>query len=385
MATITLRVGRTNPLTNQEIDDNFTNLNTDIGTRLLTSNFTGANILSKLLDVDIDASNLNASTLQGAAPDTANTANTIVERDASGNFLAGTITATFSGNLTGNVTGNVSGTVTNGVVTSGSYSNPTWITSLAGSKVTSIPNSSLTNNSISINGTSVALGGTIDMRSTANTFTADQTFRDASFFITNTTTTSKVVKFEVGSVVGTRTLTIPNSSGTIATEAYVTSATVSSANNLSGGRCLLQDGTVLLPALAFNSDQDTGLYWGGSGSIFFTANGTKSGQIVAGGDLTMVGNVTAYSDARLKENVVTVEDALSKVSKLRGVFYNKIADESKTRKLGVIAQEIQPILPEVVIADSDGILSVDYGNIVGLLIEAIKELQTEVQALKEAK
>ncbi len=75
-----------------------------------------------------------------------NTANSVVYRDGSGNFSAGTITATFSGNLTGNVTGNVSGssgsctgnaaTVTNGVYTSGSYANPSWITSLAYSKVT---------------------------------------------------------------------------------------------------------------------------------------------------------------------------------------------------------------------------------------------------------
>lgn len=86
-----------------------------------------------------------------------NVNSTVVLRDGSGNFAAGTITA----NLVGNVTGNVTGTVTNGVVTSGSYSNPSWITSLAGSKVTSIPNSSLQNSSITINGTPVSLGGSV--------------------------------------------------------------------------------------------------------------------------------------------------------------------------------------------------------------------------------
>jgi hypothetical protein len=83
----------------------------------------------------------------------ANTPSTPVARDASGNFSAGTITA----NIVGNVAGNAS-TVTNGVVTSGSYSNPSWLTSLAGSKVTSIPNSSLANSTITINGSSIALG-----------------------------------------------------------------------------------------------------------------------------------------------------------------------------------------------------------------------------------
>ena len=89
----------------------------------------------------------------------ANTPSTPVSRDASGNFTAGVITATLNGNAAGNA-----GTVTNGVYTTGSYSNPAWITALAGSKVTSIPNSSLVNSSITINGTTVSLGGsaTID-------------------------------------------------------------------------------------------------------------------------------------------------------------------------------------------------------------------------------
>jgi hypothetical protein len=65
---------------------------------------------------------------------------------------------TFSQTITGSITGNA-GTVTNGVYTSGSYSDPVWLTSLAGSKVTSIPNSSLQNSSITINSSPVALGG----------------------------------------------------------------------------------------------------------------------------------------------------------------------------------------------------------------------------------
>lgn len=87
-----------------------------------------------------------------------NTPSTPVARDGSGNFTAGVITATLNGNVTGNAS-----TVTNGVYTSGSYSNPTWITALAGSKVTSIPNSSLVNSSITINGSAVSLGGSISL------------------------------------------------------------------------------------------------------------------------------------------------------------------------------------------------------------------------------
>lgn len=91
-----------------------------------------------------------------------NTANKVVARDSSGNFSAGTITANLSGNVTGNLNGNAA-TVTNGVYTSQSYSNPSWITALAGSKVTSIPNSSLQNSSITINGSSVSLGSSVNL------------------------------------------------------------------------------------------------------------------------------------------------------------------------------------------------------------------------------
>ena len=94
------------------------------------------------------------------------------------------------------------------------------------------------------------------------------------------------------------------------------------------------------------------------------------------------GDVVSASDARLKENVETVENGLDLVSKLRGVWYNKIDDENKTRKVGVIAQETEEVLPEVVQTLEDGTKSVDYGKMVGVLIEAIKDLNKEVKELK---
>ena len=98
------------------------------------------------------------------------------------------------------------------------------------------------------------------------------------------------------------------------------------------------------------------------------------------GAIYSTGDICAYSDARKKENIVTVENALDKVLKLRGVNYNMIDDETKTRKIGVIAQETEPILPEVVTyaADVDE-YSVMYGNMSGLFIEAFKEQQTEIK------
>jgi len=131
MATILLRLGATgatgvknSPLTNAEIDTNFSNLNTDIGTRLLSSDYTAADVLTKIKTVDGSGSGLDADLLDGLNAVSGATGASIVSRDASGNFSAGTITATFTGNVTGNtngvhtgaVTGNVTGN-TNGVHT----------------------------------------------------------------------------------------------------------------------------------------------------------------------------------------------------------------------------------------------------------------------------
>ena len=84
------------------------------------------------------------------------------------------------------------------------------------------------------------------------------------------------------------------------------------------------------------------------------------------------------SDERLKSNILTVTDGLSKVVSSRGVTF----DKDGTNQYGVIAQEIQKVLPEVVSEDNNGYLSVNYNGIVGVLIEAIKELKDEVDDLK---
>ena len=98
------------------------------------------------------------------------------------------------------------------------------------------------------------------------------------------------------------------------------------------------------------------------------------------GNLTASGTVTANSDERLKENVETIEDALEKVKQLRGVEY----DHKKTGDhcLGVIAQEVEKIVPDVVYEDALGVKSVAYMNMVALLIEVVKDQQKQIDELK---
>ena len=92
--------------------------------------------------------------------------------------------------------------------------------------------------------------------------------------------------------------------------------------------------------------------------------------------MTSSNNVTAYSDIRLKKDIKTIDNALDKVSQMRGVTFTKDGENGS----GVIAQELEKIAPELV---QDGeYKSVAYGNTVGYLIEAIKELKNEVEELK---
>jgi len=125
-------------------------------------------------------------------------------------------------------------------------------------------------------------------------------------------------------------------------------------------------------------------FWNNSGgftfAVFGTANTSDTTYIYC--NLTASGNVTAYSDERLKENVVVIPNALDKVKAIRGVTFNRNDMEEKPRHAGVIAQEVEKVLPEVVSEDNKGIKTVAYGNMVGLLIEAIKELKDEVDDLK---
>ena len=125
-------------------------------------------------------------------------------------------------------------------------------------------------------------------------------------------------------------------------------------------------------------------YWIGTSGGGHNAVRTGTYMTVSsGGTITATADVVAYSDRRVKENISTINDALNKVLSLRGVTYNRTDKEDKSEKIGVIAQEIQEILPQVVQEQEDGMLGVSYGNITAVLIEAVKEQQTQIEELKQ--
>lgn len=99
------------------------------------------------------------------------------------------------------------------------------------------------------------------------------------------------------------------------------------------------------------------------------------------GTFTATGDICAYSDASLKTNVQTIDGAMGKVDAIRGVTFDRLEDGSTST--GVIAQELEAVLPEAVQTDENGVKMVAYGNVTGLLIEALKELKAEVESLKK--
>ena len=101
----------------------------------------------------------------------------------------------------------------------------------------------------------------------------------------------------------------------------------------------------------------------------------------ASGNLSATGYVESQSDEKLKTNIKTIDNALDKVCQLRGVEYDRVDIES--HQIGVIAQEVEKVFPEIVSENSEGTKSVAYGNLVGALIESIKELKGEITELRQ--
>ena len=121
---------------------------------------------------------------------------------------------------------------------------------------------------------------------------------------------------------------------------------------------------------------------GGSGIVAARIDMSDAGAFICKGNITAFGDT---SDIRLKENVEVISDAINKVKQLKGITFNYKKDGKKST--GLIAQDLEKVLPEAVyetsdVDDEDKHLAVRYGNTVGLLVEAIKELEARVKELE---
>jgi hypothetical protein len=130
--------------------------------------------------------------------------------------------------------------------------------------------------------------------------------------------------------------------------------------------------------IAMGASANLGVFVNTTGNVGIGTQ-TSSYKLYVQGDIYATGDITAFSDIAIKEDISTIENALSTVANLRGVKYTR--KDTKERKIGLIAQEVQSILPEVVV-NADNNIGVSYQTVVALLIEAVKELSNKVKILE---
>lgn len=128
------------------------------------------------------------------------------------------------------------------------------------------------------------------------------------------------------------------------------------------------------------SDKDM-IFQGNDAGVAITA---LTLDMSAAGAATFNNDVTAFSDKRLKTDIKNIDNALSKVMKMQGVYYKRNDIDDAKEQVGVLAQDMEEVLPQVVLTADDDFKtkSVDYGKICSVLIEAIKDLKQQVDELK---
>ena len=167
------------------------------------------------------------------------------------------------------------------------------------------------------------------------------------------------------------------------------------------------DGSNTAPSITNSGDTNTGIYFPGADKVGITAGGTlevdvsiKGMQLASSlgvgtsasgttGEIRATNDITAFysSDKRLKDNITPITEPLSKLSQLGGYTFDWIPKEGihshEGRDVGVIAQEVEEVLPEVTTTRDNGYKAVKYEKIVPLLIECIKAQQSQIDELKE--
>ena len=151
-----------------------------------------------------------------------------------------------------------------------------------------------------------------------------------------------------------------------------------------GGRVVLMHDNSIGAGIYNDANNHWMVYTALNGQVELYYAGNKKFQTTSSG-ITVTGDVNSTSDIRYKKNIETIDSALEKVQSLRGVTFDWDHEDfnSDSRATGVIAQDVEKVLPEAVRENEDGFKNVAYGNMVGLLIEAIKEQQEQIDALKE--
>jgi len=258
--------------------------------------------------------------------------------------------------------------------------------------------SSITTNTVSFNGTSVALGSTGTILNLVSG-SSQITYTGLSGIPANIISGAAQITplLPIGTVSGSSQITgfevVASTSHTLISGSSQVSYTGLSsipANIISGAAQI----TPLLPIGTLSSSVQvlggTNIHSASAGDYQFNSIGVGTAGSTVAGEIRATADITAYysSDIRLKENIQSIPNALDKVTQISGNTYDwKAGFESihshTGHDVGVIAQEIEKVLPEVVTDRETGYKAVQYEKIVPLLIEAIKELSAKVNHLED--
>jgi hypothetical protein len=242
----------------------------------------------------------------------------------------------------------------------------------------------IADNIIQLNGTGATNAGLVVRDATASTLTSGSLLWD--------TTNDYWIAGPLGSeaplvtTTGTQTLTNKTINGSQLVDASVANAkltnssiTISNGTGVSGGGSVALGGSLTLSigqAVATNSN------------VQFNALGVGTAAPATAGLIRATNDVIAFygSDSRLKENVTPISNPIEKLNQIGGYEYDWIpmegVHENEGHDIGVIAQEIEAILPEIVTTRENGYKAVKYERLVALLIECVKDQQKQIDELK---
>ena len=271
----------------------------------------------------------------------------------------------------------------------------------ASNTLSNIANASLTNSSITIAGTSTALGSSITAAtilqgtgvvSGSSQITAGSTTNfatDVKTQLNSNTVVSGSGQINVASTTGDIALGTRTSGNYVASMTAGTGITVGTATGEGSTPVITNTGVTSNAAgTGVSVSAGTGAVTISIGQSVATSASPTFAGLTINGAITATGDITAFftSDKRHKNNIQIIPNALEKVSKLNGVTWewnddvNEVTKQSP--KTGLIAQEVLEVLPEVVKQKEDGFLGLDYSKMMGLLVEAIKEQQSQIEELK---